>query len=150
MPHLLVWKVRGPSLHLSPRSEKQQNREEANLGLSIGFCSSSVLDWTGSHSHPVFLQVTQVLTHRLPDDCPLVGHPLMLSSPCSPHGSPAHVPRALPHLSASLLLPLPLVNLGWSQSTGPHPVRTLGRRLRVGYTVGAPSRGLAHADALLY
>lgn len=116
--------------------------------MTTGFCWSVFL-WTGSHSHPVFPQVTQALTHRSPEACPRVGHPLLPSSPCSLHGWLAHVPRVPPHLSASLQLPLPQVNRGRGQSTGSRPVRTLGLRLRAVYTVGAPSRGRALAAAQL-
>lgn len=128
---------------------EQQNQEEGNPGLSTGFCRSVFL-WTGSYSHPVFPQVTRALTHRLPEACPHVGHPLRPSSLCSPQGSLAHVPRAPPHLSASRLPILPLVNPGQVQNSGPRPARMLGLRLRAVYTVGAPSRGLAHAAALLF
>lgn len=118
-----------------------------NLGPSTSFCRS-VLIWTGSHSHSVFPQVIQALAHHLLDAC-LVSHPLLPSSHCSLQGLPTHVPQAPPHLSALRLSLLPLVFLGQSQSTGPHPVPTLARRLRAGYTVGAHSKSLAHADAQL-
>lgn len=129
-------------------TEEQQNQEEGNPGLRTGFCRSVFL-WTGSHAYPVFPQVTQALTHRSPEPCPRVGHPLRLSSPCSLHGWLPHVPRAPPHLSASRQHLLPLVNPGQGQSTEPRPVRTLGLRLRAAYTVGAPSRGRALAAAQL-
>lgn len=93
--------------------------------------------------------MTQALAHRCLLDACLVSHLLLPSSLCSPQGSPTHVPQAPPHLSAPQLSLLPLVNPGQSQSTGPYPVRTLGRRLRAGYTVGAHSKGLARADAQL-
>lgn len=129
-------------------TEEQQNQGEGNLGLSTGFCRSLFL-WTESHSHPVFPQVTQALTHRLPEACIRIGHPQLPSSPCSLHGSLAHVPRAPSRLSDSRRVLSPPVNPGRSQSTAPCPVRTLGLRLRAVYTAGAPSRGLAHAAAQL-
>ncbi|GAB1298371.1 Sodium/hydrogen exchanger 3 [Apodemus speciosus] len=97
---------------------------------------------------PASPEVTQALAHRLLDAC-LVSHLLLPSSLCSPQGSPTHVPQALPHLSAPQLSLLPLVNPGQSQSSGPHPVRTLDRQPCAGYTVGAHSKDLAHADAQL-
>lgn len=129
-------------------TEEQQNQGEGNPGLSTGFCRSLFL-WTESHSHPVFPQVTQALTHRLPEACIHIGHPQLLSSPCSLHGSLAHVPRVPSHLSASRPVLSPPVNPSRSQSTGPCPVHTPGLRLRAAFTAGAPSRGLALAAAQL-
>lgn len=129
-------------------TEEQQNQGEGNPGLSTGFCRSLFL-WTESHSHPVFPQVTQALTHRLPEACIRIGHPQLLSSPCSLHGSLAHVPRVPSHLSASRPVLSPPVNLGRSQSTGLCPVHTPGLRLRAASTADAPSRGLALAAAQL-